>query len=54
MNSSIEWFDAGRGNLDEFAGVVTDQFWNGVRHPTDTAHSPTSSEPDTITQHGIK
>ncbi|MEZ5226125.1 MAG: hypothetical protein R2710_05470 [Acidimicrobiales bacterium] len=26
MNSSIEWFDAGRGNLDHFANVVTDQF----------------------------
>ncbi|MEZ5378434.1 MAG: TetR/AcrR family transcriptional regulator [Acidimicrobiales bacterium] len=30
MNSSIEWFDAGRGNLDHFANVVTDQFWFGV------------------------
>jgi AcrR family transcriptional regulator len=30
MNSSIGWFDAGRGNLDEFADVVTDQFWCGV------------------------
>ncbi len=30
MNSSIEWFDAGRGNLDHFANVVTDQFWSGA------------------------
>lgn len=30
MNSSIEWFDAGRGNLDHFATVVTEQFWFGV------------------------
>ncbi len=30
MNSSIEWFDAGRGNLDQFANVVTDQFLVGV------------------------
>lgn len=30
MNSSIEWFDADRGNLDHFATVVTDQFWFGV------------------------
>ncbi len=33
MNASIEWFDAGRGNLDQFANVVTDQFWLGAnRH----------------------
>lgn len=30
MNSSIEWFDTGRGNLDGFADVVTDQFWSGA------------------------
>lgn len=33
INSSIEWFDAQRGNLDEFADVVTDQFWNGACRP---------------------
>ncbi len=30
MNSSVEWFDKARGNLDEFAAVITRQFWNGV------------------------
>lgn len=30
MNWSIEWFDPARGNLDEFAAGLTDQFWNGV------------------------
>lgn len=30
MNASIEWFDAGRGNLDRFARLVTEQFWSGV------------------------
>ena len=30
MNSSVEWFDQSRGNLDEFAAVITRQFWNGV------------------------
>ncbi len=30
MNASIEWFDTGRGNLDQFAQLVTDQFWSGV------------------------
>ena len=30
MNSSIEWFDADRGNLDAFAEVITDQFWYGA------------------------
>ena len=30
MNSSVEWFDPGRGNLDRFAGAITAQFWNGV------------------------
>ncbi|NND75773.1 MAG: TetR/AcrR family transcriptional regulator [Ilumatobacter sp.] len=33
INSSIEWFDARRGNLDDFADVVTDQFWNGASRP---------------------
>jgi AcrR family transcriptional regulator len=30
MNSSVEWFDQTRGNLDDFAAVITRQFWNGV------------------------
>jgi hypothetical protein len=30
MNSSVEWFDPGRGNLDRFAAAITRQFWNGV------------------------
>ncbi len=30
MNSSIEWFDAERGNLDHFATQLTQQFWSGV------------------------
>lgn len=30
MNSSVEWFDARRGNLDRFAAAITRQFWNGV------------------------
>ncbi len=30
MNSSVEWFDPARGNLDRFADVITAQFWNGV------------------------
>ncbi len=30
MNSSIDWFDFGRGNLDRFAAAITHQFWNGV------------------------
>ena len=30
MNSSIEWFDPARGNLDRFADVITTQLWNGV------------------------
>ena len=30
MNTTVEWFDADRGNLDELADVITDQFWNGV------------------------
>ncbi len=30
MNSSVEWFDPSRGNLDRFAQAITGQFWNGV------------------------
>jgi len=30
MNSAVEWFDPGRGNLDRFAAAITRQFWNGV------------------------
>jgi AcrR family transcriptional regulator len=30
MNSSVEWFDPGRGNLDRFATAITRQFWIGV------------------------
>lgn len=30
MNTTVEWFDADRGNLDELADVITGQFWNGV------------------------
>lgn len=30
MNSSVEWFDTTRGSLDEFASVITRQFWRGV------------------------
>ncbi len=30
MNSSVEWFDPSRGNLDRFAHAITAQFWNGV------------------------
>jgi AcrR family transcriptional regulator len=30
MNSSVDWFDPGRGNLDRFAHAITTQFWNGV------------------------
>lgn len=30
MNSSVEWFDPARGNLDRFATAITHQFWNGV------------------------
>jgi AcrR family transcriptional regulator len=47
MNSSIEWFDAERGNLDEFADVVTDQFWRGARHA-----QPTSSPSGSSSQRG--
>lgn len=30
MNSSVEWFDPGRGGLDRFADAITRQFWNGA------------------------
>ncbi len=30
MNASVEWLDAERGNIDEFAALVADQFWYGV------------------------
>ena len=30
MNSSVDWFDPDRGNLDRFAEAITKQFWNGV------------------------
>jgi len=30
MNSTVEWFDTERGNVDELADVITHQFWNGV------------------------
>ena len=30
MNSSVEWFDPDRGGLDEVAGTIAHQFWNGV------------------------
>ena len=30
MNSSVEWFDPSRGNLDRYAAAITQQFWNGV------------------------
>ena len=30
MNASVEWLDAGRGNIEEFAELVANQFWFGV------------------------
>ncbi len=33
MNASIEWLDTGRGTVDRFAQLVTDQFWYGVTGP---------------------
>lgn len=35
MNASVEWLDAERGNIDQFAELVADQFWYGV-----AAHRP--------------
>jgi len=29
MNSTIEWFDVDRGNLDQLAEVITTGFWDG-------------------------
>ncbi|MGH1502445.1 MAG: TetR/AcrR family transcriptional regulator [Acidimicrobiales bacterium] len=37
MNASVDWFDAERGNLDEFAQIVTHQFWSGA--------APTNDQP---------
>jgi len=31
MNFAVEWFDASRGNVDELADVIANQFWTGVR-----------------------
>lgn len=33
MNSSVEWFDPERGQLDALAGVVARQFWTGMSRP---------------------
>lgn len=30
MNTTVEWFDSERGNVDELADVITNQFWKGV------------------------
>ena len=30
MNTTVEWFDVDRGNLDELAEVITRQFWEGA------------------------
>jgi hypothetical protein len=30
MNFSIEWFDAGRGNLDDLAEAIWHQIWRGM------------------------
>ncbi|MEO0492222.1 MAG: TetR/AcrR family transcriptional regulator [Actinomycetota bacterium] len=30
MNSSVEWFDVDRGNLDELAEVITTQVWGST------------------------
>ena len=30
MNSTVEWFDTDRGNLDELAEVITRHFWEGI------------------------
>ena len=35
MNSSVEWFDPARGNLDRFADGITAQFWTGVASTTE-------------------
>ncbi len=46
MNSSIDWFDAERGNLDQFASVVTDQFWSGASQPRAAANPGSAKEQD--------
>ncbi|MBT5140396.1 MAG: TetR/AcrR family transcriptional regulator [Acidimicrobiaceae bacterium] len=30
MNASVEWFDPSRGNLDDLANAITNQFWDGL------------------------
>ncbi len=40
MNSSVEWFDRERGNLDAFAEAITQQFWSGL---SGAAKPPASS-----------
>jgi hypothetical protein len=30
MNASVEWFDPSRGNLDDLADAITNQFWDGL------------------------
>lgn len=30
MNASVEWFDPSRGNLDDLATAITNQFWDGL------------------------
>lgn len=30
MNASVEWFDSSRGNLDDLAVAITNQFWDGL------------------------
>ena len=39
MNSSVEWFDLERGNLDDFAEAITRQFWSGLSLPDESARS---------------
>jgi len=37
MNSSVEWFDLDRGNLNDFAETITRQFWSGLAAPADAS-----------------
>lgn len=30
MNTTVEWFDTDRGNLDQLTAVITTQFWDGT------------------------
>lgn len=30
MNATVEWFDPSRGNLDDLATAITNQFWDGL------------------------